>query len=99
MVAPPLVVSGVALGQALRIAAALRIEGGVIEEARIVCGAVEAVPRRLVAVEKLVRGAPHNEATAEQAASIASEGAAPLNFNHFKMPLMDNLVKRAIRDA
>jgi xanthine dehydrogenase YagS FAD-binding subunit len=83
----------------VNIAAALRIEDGVIEEARIVCGAVEAVPRRLEAVEKLVKGAPHNEATAEQAASIASEGAAPLNLNHFKMPLMDNLVKRAIRDA
>ena len=38
-----------------------------------------------------------NEATANQVASIATEGARPLNYNHFKVPLMENLVKRAIR--
>ncbi len=83
----------------VNIAAALKVDAGVISDARIVCGAVEAVPRRLTAVEKVVRGAQKNAATADMAASIASKGAAPLNFNHFKMPLMENLVKRAIRDA
>jgi len=28
---------------------------------------------------------------------MATEGARPLNYNHFKVPLMQNLVKRAIR--
>jgi hypothetical protein len=28
-----------------------------------------------------------------------SRGARPLNYNQFKIPLMENLVKRAIRDA
>jgi hypothetical protein len=28
---------------------------------------------------------------------LASRDAQPLNYNHFKMPLMDNLVKRALR--
>jgi hypothetical protein len=27
------------------------------------------------------------------------QGATTLNFNHYKIPLMENLVRRAIRDA
>ena len=30
---------------------------------------------------------------------LPSHGARPLNYNHYKIPLMENLVKRAIRDA
>ena len=40
-----------------------------------------------------------NEQTAERAGALAVRGAKPLNYNHFKIPLMENLVKRAIRDA
>ncbi|PCH61972.1 MAG: molybdopterin dehydrogenase [SAR86 cluster bacterium] len=81
----------------VNIAAVMKVSGGVIEDSRIACGAVECVPRRLVDVEKAVRGKPRSEATANEVASIATEGARPLNYNHFKMPLMENLVKRAIR--
>jgi hypothetical protein len=28
-----------------------------------------------------------------------TRGAQPLNYNHFKVPLMQNLVRRAVRDA
>ena len=30
-------------------------------------------------------------------ARIAASGAKPLNYNHFKIPLMQNLAKRAVR--
>ena len=33
------------------------------------------------------------------AAEIATRGAAPLRHNAYKVPLMQNLVKRAIRGA
>jgi xanthine dehydrogenase YagS FAD-binding subunit len=79
------------------IAAAFRTDGGTIRNARFVCGAVECVPRRLTSVERAVAGKPRNEATAEAVAGLASEGAEPLNYNHFKAPLMENLVKRALR--
>jgi xanthine dehydrogenase YagS FAD-binding subunit len=79
------------------IAAAFRTEGGTIREARLVCGAVSCVPHRLTAVERAVTGKPRGEATAESVAGLASRGARPLNFNHFKTPLMENLVKRALR--
>jgi xanthine dehydrogenase YagS FAD-binding subunit len=79
------------------IAAAIRVNNGVISESRFVAGAVQATPRRLQAIESGVQGKPRNEQTANEVASLATAGAQPLNFNHFKMPLLENLVKRAVR--
>ena len=81
----------------VNIAAAIKVSGGVIEDARLVCGAVEATPRRLTAVENAIKGQQRSEQTAEQVAALSTEGARPLNYNNFKVPLMQNLVKRAIR--
>jgi xanthine dehydrogenase YagS FAD-binding subunit len=44
-----------------------------------------------------VKGKPRNEATAAAAGEMAIVGAQPLRFNAYKVPLMRNLVKRAIR--
>ncbi|MDE2782548.1 MAG: FAD binding domain-containing protein [Gemmatimonadota bacterium] len=79
------------------VAAAVRDGGGVIEDARIVAGAVQCIPRRMTDVEDLVRGRPRDEETAEMAGSLAIRGADPLDYNHFKVPLLRNLVKRAVR--
>ncbi len=81
----------------VNIAAAIKVSGGIIEEARFACGAVECVPRRLTSVEEAVIGMSRSEETANQVAPLATEGARALNYNHFKIPLMENLVKRAIR--
>ena len=81
------------------VAAAIRVDGGTIADARVVCGGVECVPRRLTAVEATVKGEAASADLAEVAGSAASRGARPLNYNHFKVPLMENLVKRAIRAA
>lgn len=83
----------------VNIAAALRLNGEVIESARLAAGAVQCVPRRLTVVEEVVRGQPKTEETALLAGQSAVRGATPLNFNHFKIPLLQNLVTRAIRDA
>jgi xanthine dehydrogenase YagS FAD-binding subunit len=58
---------------------------------------VAAHPWRLTKVEDAVAGKPANEATAEMAGKIAIEGAQPLRYNGYKLPLLRNLVKRAIR--
>jgi len=79
------------------IAAALQLDGVKIRDARIVCGAVSCVPHRLREVERAIVGSPRNEETAQRAAALASAGAKPLAFNQFKIPLMENLVRRAIR--
>ena len=81
----------------VNIAAAIKVSGGVIEDARLVAGAVEATPRRLVDVENAIRGQQRSAQTADQVAALSTEGARPLNYNLFKVPLMQNLVKRAIR--
>lgn len=79
------------------IAAAVKVSGGTIQDVRLAAGAVECVPRRLEAVENALRGQQRSEALADQVAAIATDGARPLNYNNFKIPLLANLVKRAVR--
>ena len=81
------------------IAAALRLEGDRIVEASLVCGAVGCVPHRLEQVQAAIKGSTKSDETAARAGKLAVEGATPLTFNQFKIPLMENLVRRAIRDA
>src|SRR5262245_8891512 len=83
----------------VNIAAAMTVTGDKIDKIRIAAGAVQCVPRRLTAVEAVVTGQPKNAETATLAGQSAVRGATPLNFNHFKIPLLQNLVTRAIRDA
>ena len=83
----------------VNVASAMHIEAGTIKDARIVCGAVECVPRRLAAVEQAVIGQPQNEDTALVAGRTASQGATPVQYNGYKIPLMENLVRRAVRDS
>jgi xanthine dehydrogenase YagS FAD-binding subunit len=81
------------------VAAVMHVEGNVIKKIRMACGAVECVPRRLKVVEDTVTGSPKTDEVAQLAGKTAVQGATTLNFNHFKIPLMENLVRRAIRDA
>lgn len=83
----------------VNIAAALRIDNGTIDDIRLVAGGVECVPRRMRVVEDIVRGSAQNVETAELGGGAAARGATPLNFNHFKIPLLQKLTIRAIRDA
>lgn len=81
----------------VNVASALRVENGVIQDARIVVGAVAAKPIRLYRVEQAITGRQLNEETASEAGELAVRGAEPLRFNGYKVPLMRNLVKRSIR--
>jgi xanthine dehydrogenase YagS FAD-binding subunit len=81
------------------VASSLDIQGGVIRQARIVVGGVAARPLRMRRVENLITGRSVDEALLEEAASVAVQGARPLQFNGYKIALTRNLVKRAIRDA
>ncbi|HTI41193.1 MAG TPA: xanthine dehydrogenase family protein subunit M [Vicinamibacterales bacterium] len=81
----------------VNIAAALKVEGGTIRSSRFVVNAVAAHPVRLGAVEDAVAGKPRNEETAAMAGALAVQGARPLTHNGYKIPLVRNLVKRAIR--
>ena len=81
----------------VNIAAALKVENGTISSSRFVVNAVAAHPMRLTAVENAVAGKPRNEETAAMAGQLAVQGARALAHNGYKIPLVKNLVKRAIR--
>ncbi len=83
----------------VNVASAIKTNGATIGEVRLVVNAVAATPRRLKNVEASVTGKPRNEETADMAGRMAVEGAEPLRHNGYKIPLMRNLVKRAIRGA
>jgi len=80
----------------LNVASAMTVSRDRIERIRIAVNAAAARPLRLASVERAVTGKPANAATAEMAGNLAVQGAVPLQFNGYKVPLMRNLVKRAI---
>jgi xanthine dehydrogenase YagS FAD-binding subunit len=80
----------------LNVASAMVVSNGLIERMRIAVNGAAARPLRLKNVEDAVRGKPANAATGEMAGRLAVQGAIPLQFNAYKIPLMRNLVKRAI---
>ncbi len=80
----------------LNVASAMVVTGGTIERIRLAVNGAAARPLRLKAVEAAVRGKAPSAATGEMAGKLAVQGAVPLQFNAYKIPLMRNLVKRAI---
>ena len=81
----------------VNVAAAFKPDGGAIGEARLVVNAVAATPKRLHQVEAFVVGKPRNDETARAAGELAVQGAQTLRHNGYKVPLMRNLVRRAVR--
>jgi xanthine dehydrogenase YagS FAD-binding subunit len=81
------------------VAASFRASAGRIDQARIAVNGVAPYPVRLHDVERLVVGAPVGEETAVAAGELAVQGARPLRHNEYKVPLMRNLVRRAVRSV
>jgi xanthine dehydrogenase YagS FAD-binding subunit len=80
-------------------AAALRLENGVIAEARISLGGVAAKPWRAEAAEAGLVGAKPEDAAFAAAAAVALADATPLGDNAFKIELARRVVARALRLA
>jgi xanthine dehydrogenase YagS FAD-binding subunit len=79
------------------IAVAMSMDGDTVGDSRFVCGGVACTPHRLRNVERAARGKTLSDESADAVAALASDGARPLNYNHFKLPMMENLVRRAMR--
>ncbi len=79
------------------IAVAMSMDGDTISDSRFVCGGVACTPHRLRNVERATRGKSLSDESADTVAAIAADGARPLNANQYKLPLMENLVRRAMR--
>ena len=81
----------------MNVASAIRLDSsGNIDQIRLAVSAVAPRPMRLRSVEDAVTGKPADATTGAMAGNLAVQGAAPLQFNAYKIPLMRNLVKRAI---
>ena len=78
------------------VAAMVTLRNGVVEDARIVLGAVAPIPYRALKAEAVLKGQPLDEASATTAGLAAVEGAVPLSKNGYKVPLTQAVVKRAL---
>lgn len=85
--------------QLVSVAAAFRMSGDAIEGARIAVNGVAPYPVRLEAVERRLVGTTGDEATADAAGEMAVQGARALRQNDYKIPMMRNLVRRAVRSV
>jgi xanthine dehydrogenase YagS FAD-binding subunit len=81
------------------VAAAFRMSGNTIEDARIAVNGVAPYPVRLDAVERLVRGEAATESVQNAAGDLAIQGARALRHNDYKIVMMRNLVRRAVRSV
>jgi xanthine dehydrogenase YagS FAD-binding subunit len=77
-------------------AAALRIEQGAIQEARLALGGVAAKPWRARAAEQMLAGASPGPDAFRRAATAALAGAEPSGDNAFKIELAQRILVRAL---
>ena len=80
-------------------AAALKLDGGIIVEARLALGGVAPKPWRARAAEAALKGAKPTEEAFVKAAALALEGAAPVGENGFKIELARRVAVRALKLA
>jgi xanthine dehydrogenase YagS FAD-binding subunit len=81
----------------MTVATAARVSGGVIQDIRIAANGAAPFPLRLEDSERVARGQAPSDQTGLEAGEVAVRDAQPLRHNDYKIPLMRNLVRRAIR--
>lgn len=82
----------------LSLALVTDIKEGVVDDARIVLGAVAYQPCRAEAAEDFVKGKYLDEKVAAETAEIALKGAKPLSKNAYKIKIAKSLIKKALLD-
>ncbi|HEV7212069.1 MAG TPA: xanthine dehydrogenase family protein subunit M [Blastococcus sp.] len=80
------------------VAAAVRVDDGVVADVRLALGGVAHKPWRARVAEDALRGQPATEAAFTAAADAELAAVAPLRDNGFKVPLARNLVVRTLLD-
>jgi xanthine dehydrogenase YagS FAD-binding subunit len=77
-------------------AAALRIEDGMIRQARLALGGVAAKPWRARPAQEILAGANPNDSVFRRAAEAALADAKPSGDNGFKIELAQRILRRAL---
>jgi xanthine dehydrogenase YagS FAD-binding subunit len=78
------------------VAAAVRLDGRRVVDARLVLGGVAPIPWRASAAEHVLLGAKATDELFAGAAEAALSGVEPLRHNAYKGPLAQNLIRRAL---
>jgi xanthine dehydrogenase YagS FAD-binding subunit len=81
------------------VAAQLRLDGGLIADARVALGGVAHKPWRVPAAEALLNGAAPSDALFRQVAERITEGAVGQGANDFKIELARRAIVRTLRQA
>ncbi len=81
------------------VAAALKMDGNTIQDARLAMGGVAHKPWRLTDAENALKGKTVSVETFQQAANIAMQGAKAFEHNRFKLQLAPNSIVHALKVA
>ncbi len=81
------------------VAAALKMDGNMITDARLAMGGVAHKPWRLHAAETFLKGKTPGDDTFKQAAQIAMQGAKAYRYNQFKLTMAPNAILQALKTA
>ena len=73
-------------------AISLQLQGGTIQDARVVFGGISGKPLRETSVEAFLRGKPLTAELASEAVSVALANAAPLKYNATKIDMAKGLL-------
>jgi xanthine dehydrogenase YagS FAD-binding subunit len=77
-------------------AAAAKVSGGKLSQARVALGCIAPVPHQVQAVNAFLEGKALDEDTVTRAADMILKGAQPLEFNGYKVPLAHALIRRTL---
>jgi xanthine dehydrogenase YagS FAD-binding subunit len=80
------------------VAAAIELDGGVVQDVRIALGGVAHKPWRATLAEAALRGAEPTEERFARAADAELDQARPLHSNGFKVPLARDTIVRTLLD-
>jgi len=81
------------------VAAALRLDGGRVADARLVLSGVAPIPWRSHAAEQILVGEQLKPVLFDRAAKAALADAQPLHHNAYKVPLAQALIRRALEQV
>ena len=77
-------------------AAAAKVEGGKLRQARVVLGAVANVPYQVAAANQFLEGKALDDETANKTADLLLENANALSENGYKIPMARALIRRTL---
>ncbi len=87
----------------VNLALALRVEDGLVQEARVSVGSSTPIPVRMNAAEEALRGKPTEEGVLREAARQAAEAVASMSGRRpsasYKLPAIEGLLWRALQEV